>query len=385
MARLARKSDKVLGYSKQSTQGAINASPAFTPYNRSSGGIKKAIGYTQDDTISNDQNAMQNIQDTTEITAEVESSAQKQTVDLLISCIHGTETVFSNTATSYAALADGLTVSATAYAALSVNDVFWVTGFSNPLLNTMYIVASKEASNKVVTYTAPAATESAGASVTLKSNKTKNADTTSYYTLQEKVYDTSAAGNTSHKTTYDNVIDTGALTIGETGIIKNTFGFLGEQEVSGVAAISGQTYGSVPTDQVLSAVQNVMGFYVDYLSQTCKVKSLGVNWANNYEGDDAAGCQKYYARGASPTLGGDIAVRARVDQPLLWKAYYEAGTRKAIGVLLQHSSTEQTFISIPRVVITEHDNPEARAHEMTYAAEGDSTTSATMIIFRNWV
>lgn len=384
MPRLSRISDKTLGYCKQTAQGAINTSPIFTPYNRSSGGIKKTIGYTQDDTISTDQNAMQNIQDTTELTAEVESSAQKQTVELLISCIHGTETVFSNTATTYAALSDGFTVTSTDYAALSVNDVFWVSGFANSALNTMHIVSAKSTSNKIVTYTAPAATEAAGASVTLKSNKTKNADTTSYYTLQEKVYDTSASGSTSHKTTYDNVIDAGSITIGETGIIKNTFTFKGEQEVSGTSSISGQTYGTTPTDSVLSAVQNVMGFYVDYVSQTCKVKSIGMNWANQYEGDDAAGCQKYYARGSSPTLGGDMSVRARIDSPLLWQTYYEAGTRKAIGVLLQHSSTEQTFISIPRAVITEHDNSSGKSSEMSYAAEGDSTTVATMIIFKNW-
>lgn len=383
-SRLAKPSDKVIGYSKQSAYNAINASPVFTPYLRSSGGIKKGIGYTQDDTISTDNNAVQNIQDTTEITAEVEASSRKQTIELLISCIHGTETAFTNTATTYAALADGFTISATAYAAVAVNDVIWLSGFTNPLLDGMYIIQSKEASNKIVTYTAPVATESAGASVTLKSNKTKNADVTSYYTLQEKVTDTSAAGNVNHRTTYDNVIDTGAITVGETGIIKNTFGFKGEQIVSGVAAISGQTYGSAPTDQVLSAVQNVMGFYVDYVSATCKVKSMGINWANNYEGDDAAGCQKYYARGASPTLGGDLSVRSRIDNTLEWQTYYEAGTRKAIGILLQHSATEQTFISIPRAVITEHDNPTMKAHEMTYAAEGDSTTSATMIIFKNW-
>ena len=387
MARLTRGSDWAVWFSKQSAQGAINATPAFTPVTRSSGKPKKTIGYVQDDTVTTDYNAAQNIQDTTELTAEIETSAAKQTINFLISAIHGSETAYTNTSTTYAALADGFTVTAGAYAALSVGDGFWVSGFAGATINGFYIVSSKETSNKVVTTIAPAATESAGASVTLVSNKTKNADTTSYYTLQRRVTDT-GAGGTSYHTTYDHVIDTQSLTIGETGIIKSSIGFKGEQEVSGVSAISGQTNAAAPTDTIMSAVQNVLGFYVDGVSATCKVKSMTINVANGYQGDDAAGCQKYYARGQF-TVGGDIAVRSRIDAPLDWEAYYLAGTRKNIGIRLMHSSTEETFIVMRRNVITEHNQEDAAnvvsSHQMSFAAEGDSTTSSTIMIFKNWV
>lgn len=387
MARLTRGSDWAVWFSKQSAQGAINATPAFTPVTRSSGKPKKTIGYVQDDTVTTDYNAAQNIQDTTELTAEIETSAAKQTINFLIAAIHGSETAFTNTATTYAALADGFTLSATAYAALSAGDGFWIGGFAGSTINGFYFVSSKEASNKVITTVAPAATESAGASVTLISNKTKNADTTSYYTLQRRVTDT-GAGGTSYYTTYDHVIDTQSITIGETGIIKSSLGFKGEQEVSGVAAISGQTNASAPTDTIMSAVQNVLAFYVDGVSATCKVKSMTINVANGYQGDDAAGCQKYYARGQF-TVGGDIAVRSRIDAPLDWEAFYQAGTRKNIAVRLKHSSTEETVIVMRRNVITEHNQEDAAnvvsSHQMSFAAEGDSTTSSTIMIFKNWV
>lgn len=387
MARLTRGSDWAVWFSKQSAQGAINATPAFTPVTRSSGKPKKTIGYVQDDTVTTDYNAAQNIQDTTELTAEIETSAAKQTIGFLIAAVHGAETAFTDTDTTYAALADGFTLAADAYAALSAGDGFWITGFTDDTIDGFYFVASKEAANKVITTIAPPDTETAGASVTLVSNKTKNADTTSYYTLQRRVTDT-GAGGTSYFTTYDHVIDTQSLTIGETGIIKSSIGFKGEQEVAGVAAISGQTNAAAPTDTIMSAVQNVLAFYVDGISATCKVKSMTINVGNGYAGDDAAGCQKYYARGAF-TVGGDIAVRSRIDDPLDWEEFYLNSTRKNIAVRLKHSDTEETVIVMRRNVITEHNQEDAAnvvsSHQMTFAAEGDSTTSSTIMIFKNWV
>ncbi len=387
MARLTRGSDFSVGLSKQTVQGTINTSPVFTPYTRSSGKPAKKIGYTQDDTVTTDYNAVQNIQDSVELTAEIESSAAKQSISLMIAAIHGAQVTYTNTASTFASLADGFTVPVATYAALLVGDGFWVTGFAGATINGFFIVASKGASNKIVTTIAPAATESAGASVTLKSNRAVNADTTSYYTLQRRTADTSAAGSVSYFTTYDQVLDTFDLTIGETGIIKGKAGFKGEQEVSGVALVSGQTYASAPTDQVLSAVQNVEDFYVDGVSATCLVKSMGINIANAYSGDDAAGCQKYYARGAF-TVGGDLSIRSRIDNTLNWEAIYRAGTRKAIAVRLSHSTTEETYIVLTRVVMTDHSqedtNSAVASHKMTQAAEGDATTGYTIGIFTNW-
>lgn len=387
MARLLRAKDISVWFSKQSAYNAVNATPAFTPLTRSSGKPKKNIGYVQDDTVTTDFNAQQNIQDTVELVAEIETSAAKQTITFMHAAIHGTETAYTNTATTYAALADGFTVTAGAYAALSVGDAFWVTGFAGSTINGFYIVSSKEASNKIVTTIAPAATESAGASVTLTSNKTKNADVTSYYTLQTRVTDNSAAGSVNYNTTYDYVLDTQSLTIGESGIVKSSLGFKGEQEVSGTAAISGQTNASAPTDTILSAVQNIVGFYVDGASYKCKQKSLTLNIGNGYQGDAAAACQTYYSRGAF-TVGGDMAMRSHIDNPLDWKVKYEAATRFSVGVRISHSATEETYILIPRAIITEHNQDDSEgssaAHQMSFAAEGDATTSATIIVYKNW-
>lgn len=387
MARLARGSDFSVYFSKQSAQGAINSSPVFTPAMRSSGKPKKTISYTQDDTVNTSFNADQNIADGQSLETALETSARKQSIDFLKAAIHGTTTSYTNTATTFAATGTGITVPSATYAALSVGDVFWVTGFAATSLNTMYIISAKAGSNTFTTATAPATTESAGATVTITSNRTPNGDTTSYYTLQRRTVDTSASGSVSHFTTYDNVIDTLSLTIGETGILKCSINFKGEQEVSGVAVISGQTTAAEPTDTILSAVSSIGGFYVDSTSYTCKVKSMGINVGNGYNGDDAAGCQKYYARGAF-TVGGDLAVRARIDNTLQWEAIYQAGTRQSIGVRLLHSSTEETFIMIRRALITDHNQPDnngaVASNAMTYAGEGSSTTSTTIDVYTNW-
>lgn len=387
--RLTRGRDFTVAYLPQLTKGVVNTTPEFIPLRRTTGKPKVAIGYTQDDTIQVTNQGQEQIQDTKEYTMDVEASTSKQSIRLMMQAIHGDQVAFTNSSNLVAALVDGLTVSATAYAALAVGDGFWITGFTNPLLNTFYIVASKGGSNKIVTTIAPVATEAAGATVILTSNQTANDDLPTYNLVQRRTKDNSAAGSVSYLTLYDAVIDTLSLEIPETGISKTNAAFKAEKRVDGNLLISGQTTAAITTDKAVSVVQNIIGFYVDGLSYTCIQKNLTIDINNGYSGDDAAACSRQFARGQFE-VSGSMAFRSRISNTLDWEVIYQDGTRKGLGVLISHGGTsDQTYIWIPQAVITEHNQADGSNdvanHEVSFGAEGNAAAAATIMIFTNWV
>lgn len=384
--RLVRGSDFGVFISDQAVYGTLDASPVFTPVRRTTGKPKATIGYTQDDSVTTDNQGVQNIQDTSEYGMELAASFSKQSVDWLIKAVHGTEVVSTNTDTVYAADGTGFTLESTMYAALEVRDAFWISGFADNSIDGFYIVASKDGANHVTTTVAPAATETAGASVTFTSRKTENNTTPTYSILQKRVTDT-GAGGTAYKTFYDAVIDTMSVEVGETGIVSGTATFVAEQQVSGEAAIAGQTTAAALTDRSVSAVQDITRWYVDGVSANCDQKSISVEIANGYQGDDAAACAKQYARGQFAVTG-SAAFRARVSEPLEWETYYLNGTRKELGVLIAHPGGGNTFILMPQCAITEHEQPDGNndiaTHEVSFGAEGSSVTGNTIMVFRDW-
>jgi hypothetical protein len=377
--------DFAVGISPQTAYGAINASPVFRPVRRTTGKPKTAIAYTQDDSVTTDNQGVDNIQDSTEYTMELSSSMSKQSIFLLGTAIHGDFVNYTNTASTYVALADGFTVPALAYAALSVGDAFWVTGFAGATINGFYIVSSKAASNKIVTTIAPAATEPAGASVTLVSNKCKNGLAPTYFTVQQS---TATSTTPIYDTYYDMIVNTLSVEIGETGITRCNFNMVGERKLAQTTALSGQTYSAKLSDRSVSASQDITDWYVDGIKATCIQKNITINIDNGYAGDDAAACARQYARGQF-AVSGSASLRSKLSAPLTWRTYYEQSTRKSMGVLITHpNSTDQTFVVMMQNAITEHNQADGANdvanHEVSFAAEGHAATSSTIMVFTNW-
>lgn len=376
-----------VGKSLQTAYGAVNASPTFIPLRRKSGKTFKTIAYTTDEEVLSDYQGQQQIQDSQDLGCTVEASMTKQSIDLMIEAMYSVESLLTNSGTTYASLADGFTVTSTAYSGLSVGDVFWVSGFADSTIDGAYIVSSKEAANKIVTTIAPPDTESAGATVTLISNKYKNSNNAYYSTFQTRATDLSKAGDIDYHTIYDAIPNNCSFEIGETGIVSCTSEYVAEREVEGTATISGQSYSAATTDAAVSAYSGILGFYVNGLSASCKIKSLSGSIALNQSADDAAACSKRYTRGAI-TVTGSAAIRSLKSAPFTWRDYCWAGTRVSIGVLLTHGSSQETFIDFPRAVVTENEmddgNNAISNSNATFACEGHPTKTATIQIFRNW-
>ncbi len=373
--------------SEQTAKGAINASPAFVPVRRTSGRFKKSISYTQSSEVSLDFNAAKQIQDTKELTAEIATEATKQTINLLLSTIHGTESAVTVTGTGIAATASGLTDSANGFTNLSVGDFIFVTGFANALNNRTYRITAKVSNGSISTYPVPAATAVAGPSITIATRKTYNANTPTYYAGQNRVIDDAAVGDVNYDTPYDGLINQQTLEVGETGVITSTVSMMFEKDSAASTAISGQTDSAQLTDDPLSAVQNVANWYFNDLTALCVLKSANITVNNNYQTDQAAGCTPRMSRGQfEVTMDG--ASRSTIANSMAVRNLYYAGTRVAFGVEFDHGSGHKTVVHLPQVVLTEWDMEDGQnaisADTFSAAAEKSAALGYTIAVFRNW-
>lgn len=388
--RELRGSDFSVGISKQTTKGSIDASPVFTPYRRSEGKTSKVVNYTEDPTVNNELQGLTQIKETVDLTAEISAVFSKQSVDLLEQALHGAETVITETDTDIAATATGFTSASNAFGSFAVGDGFWVSGFADSDIDGFYI-ASSVAAGEIVTTIAPAATEAAGESVTIETRRVWNAKSPTYNAIQTAATDLSAVDDVNYHTLYDAILNSFTAEIGETGIVTNSASFVAEQEIEGFAAISGQTYAAPLTDEAVTSEKSgqsaVVGFYVNGLSQTCKVKSLSLEVNNNYEKDDSAACNSLYDRG-QPSFTGSIVVRSKISNPFEWRNYSWNGTRVEIGVLIRHGGGDQTFIMFRQCVINEPSMPDSQGAiantEAGFTCEKDSDANVTVAVYKNW-
>lgn len=373
--------------SAQTTKGAINASPVFTAVRRTSGRAKKNISYTQSAEVSLDFNAARQVQDTKEISAEIETEVTKQSIGFLLSAIHGTETTLSQTATTISATGTGLSASSgTPFASVNVGDFIFVTGFAAASINRAYLVTAKASGASITTYPAPAVTEAAGASVTVKCNRTINANTPTYYAMQNRVADDSAVGDVDYYTPFDGIIDSQSLSVGETGIITSSLSMMFEKDSAASTAISGQTDAAETTDAPLSAVQNVANWYFGGASVLCVLKSATINVNNNYQRDNAAGCVARYGRGQFEVTVEGVSRSSYADSMNVRDIYY-AGTRTAFGVEFDHGGGDKTVVYIPQGVLTAWDMDDGQnviSNDSFSMAAEKSSLGYTIAVFRNW-
>lgn len=387
--RELRGADFSVGICPMVTKGTVPVSPVFTPVRRTEGKGMKAIGYVEDPEVVEIGQATTQIEDTVDLTAEISASFSKQSVDLLVQAIHADTAAIVVSEDDIAITATGFTSVSEDFDDLEVGDGFWLTGATNPLNNVFYIITAKANDGEITTYPAPAATEAAGVTMTLTTQKSVNADLPTYNLLQTRATDLSAAGNIDYHALVNAVVNTLSVEIGETGIVTATTSMVAESELTG--QISGQTYAAKLTDRAVTskkgAQSSIKAFFVNNVAATCSVKSLSFEVTNNYIKDDAAGCDAYYVRGQF-AVSGSVAIRSKISSPFIWRNYMWNATRVAIGVLIQHGSGEETYIVFRRNVVTENTMPDGNNvvanSEATFVSELDPTSAHTIAVYRNW-
>ena len=389
--RLLRGSDFNVGISVQTDKGIIDTNPVFTPYRRTEGVTTKTVNYTEDPTVNNGMQGLEQILESKDLGAEISSSFSKQTVDLIIQALHAPEVLIAIAESDISSTATGFDTVAGDFSSLEVGDGIWIDGFADTDINGFYIVSTVSALS-ITTTVAPADIESAGASVTIDTSRYWNADAACYNTIQTRATDRSAVGEVNHHTIYDALLSTLSVEIGDVGIVTNSATFVASQEVAGSAEIAGQTYTPPLTDRSVTSVKGgnaaVKDFYVNGDSATCVVKSLSFEINNNHEKDESAACDALYVRG-QPTFSGSAVIRSSISDPFIWRDYSWDSTRVEIGVLVTHGGGDETFIMFRQNVVTEATMPNGNGAvantDATFVCEKDSDAEVTVAVYRNWV
>jgi hypothetical protein len=386
--RLLSGNDISVHLCKQTAKGAINASPAFLIYRRTEGMGKTTVNYTQSGLVKTNRQARPQIQERSEYSAELSTELSKEGIDNLISAIHSdTETNLAETGTGIAAIADGFTGTGV-FTDFAVGDYFWISGFADDSIDGLFRIVTKVSNNEVETYPAPAATETAGATVSIAAWKATSGKAQTYYTVQTRTVDESKAGDIDYHTLYDAIINTFSLEIPDSGICTNTMAMLAEAKVTGTAAISGQTDASPLTDDSVSAVKNILDWWVNGVTQKCEIKSMSLEINNNYQTDFAAGCQGARTAYGDIDVTGSLVVRSMTSSPFTMRDHYEAGDDVSIGVRMSHGGGHETVIIIRSSKITDCTMPTGSNvianSECSFGAQEDATTASTIQVYRNW-
>lgn len=386
-AELLNSNQRSFHISKQTAKGAIDATPAFDEFRRTEGVSKKTTSYVQSAEIKTNRQARSNIKDAITFEGEISFEMTEQTIGLFQDAIQGVEAVNSVTDTTIAAAASTFTDSGNGFT-FSVGDYVFVSGFADTTINRTHRVTAAAAGSITVS-PVPAATEVAGATVTIQTRVTSSASTVAYYTGQTRTVDESKAGNIDYLTNYDGVMDTASFEVAETGIVTGSIAFKFGQLTAGTAIISGQTDNTIDSSEVISAVNDVTKIWIDGVDSdpVCTAVSMGFDFANNLQASQAAGCEGAEYSNGDITLSGSLNARNRVDDSLLWRDRYDDKTPVAIALEIAHSATKHTVIEIPLVAITDHaiaggTNVTANS-EMAYTAEEDSR-GYTCVIYKDW-
>ncbi len=313
----------------------------------------------------------------------------QSTAKYLDGMLHGVSTDNGIIAqTTVAATASGFTDSGSGSDALIVGDWFKVSGFADGTIDGFYKISVLNSPGDFDTLPVPPATEAAGATVTIESEKTVSGSLPTYYTVQNRTVDKSAASDIDYRSFFDAVINTGSIEIGEAGIVTGSFALNIEEIVAGTALISGQTDNAVDTSEIVSSNNNITTIYVDGVDSNCEVKSFSIEFSNNYSADRAAACDgEQYAFGDVESTG-SLVTRAVISDTFDWRSRYENSTPFALAVLIEFTGGNFMVIEIMQSIVTEHAMPDGSnviaSNEMSYAAEEDDVTATTVQLFRNF-
>jgi len=371
--------------SLQTDKGAVNANPVFSQARRLSGKPKRTTAYTQSGEIKNNQQGKQQIQDTKTYPTELSTEATQQTKDYLIAALHAETEDNSITDVDIAATATGFTVPGHTFA---VGDFVFVSGLAETEDNRAYYI-SAIVGDDLTTSPAPSTTEAAGNSITVASIKSSSGTSKYYYTIQERMLDLSAAANdTSYRTYLDSQINSMTFEVPETGICTSTVSLVSELPVNGNIAVTGQTDAPNDTSDVVSAINNVAGFWINGVDSNCSVKSMTLEINNNLQEDRSAGCERVGYDGRSFEATGSLVTKAYISDSRDWERKYENGTRFNVAVELYWPDDRKMIIVIEQGVATEHDMAtEANAiasNTMSYAAEESLTSGKTITVYANF-
>jgi hypothetical protein len=369
--------------SPQTTKGTVDATPQFFKVKRIGGMIKQNKTSTTSNTISNSQNGKQNIQTGSEQAAEISTEVFNQTKTLLNAAIHAPELDRTYTGTDVAITATGFTIPGTT---LVAGDFIFVSGATDELNNVTYCVTDVTG-DEVTTNPAPAATEVAGASITVSCKKYVNGVTPTYFLGQRRQLDKSKVGELAYFNFTDGLIDSMSIEIPEEDLLTATTNMIWEVAEDGRAAIAGQTDATEDASQAASVKNQFKGFWIDYEKPNCLLKSGSIEIANGYQGSPSAGCKRVELGGREFAVNGSFVAKNYIANSTYWEEKFLAGDRINLAFEIVWPDGNAMVIQIERAYLAEHEQGSETGFSnstLNFQAEENSDTNSTIRVFTNF-
>jgi len=268
-----------------------------------------------------------------------------------------------------------ITDSGSGLAGLTINDMIWVTGFADENNNGAFVVTASAAgtidvvpvdASKTVT------SESAGATVSIKTTRMANDNTSSTFSI-ERFY-----SDVSHYMSWLGMeVDTMALSFGASSPATIAFTFLGEKHPPITATIGNGTRTAASTNPVMDTVDGYLGTLLSVGGATLTnavgcVTNVTYNIANGVRSEQGLNCK---------TIGkGDFNLTVSFDIVFKDLTYYKAFQDNSIISLasgVTDSNDKGYGIVIPTLKLTSASAPLSGANQTTtgsYQAQAIGST-----------
>ncbi len=384
--RTVRQDDWSAHLVAQATQDTIPTSPVFSEVHlRTSGTALETPTYEQSSAITSTGQPRDNIKTGSDLAFEMATEYNDQHKTLLAAGMESDITDNSFTASTVAFTATGLTASGTEFSALEAGDFVFVSGATNSELDRAYLVTDVVSGGEVTTNPAPAALESAGASITVASHKMALGKAPTLYTVQNRVIDASQAGGIAYETFYNGFTNTYALEVPEQGIITSTLAMVFEKKLASLAKIAGQTDAALSTSE--PSTTPLIGVWLDDVESTdCFLKNISLSIEHGYTGNSVAQCENKRQAKGIPTVGGSVSTVMFSDDTYYWKNLANNGTPVKLAFSIDFKDGKKMVIVIPRLKPTSWtaDGDTALSNNMDFSCEADRTTNIALYAFTNF-
>lgn len=246
-----------LSYIKEVTAGTTPDTPVMQILRMTGETLIANNSTTQSEEIRSDRATSDLLLTDQSNTGTISGEISGSTYDeFLQSALYSTDwTAVDDTDVTYAATATGFTDSNSAFITLTleVGQFIYISGFTDSTIDGYYRITTL-AAGAIDTYPVPPATETAGASVTIKAATIKSGTTDSSYTIQKEFLD---LGTVSYQNFRGCRVSTLGIELNVGSIANISFGILGLTSESTETQIAGLTQTAATTTAVMNAVSDV--------------------------------------------------------------------------------------------------------------------------------
>ena len=357
----------------------------FKRLEKSEGRPQETPSWSQGNNMDYSGQAAQAFLESTEYGFELTSDYNDDSIELFKKLLHSTKLIVDVTCeinlSNGVMKVDDLSDSAP-FKDLNEGDFFYVSGHSNSDMNRAFCIKEKIAGDEIRISGEQFSASTSSCNVYVErhySNKKQG-----YDAIQTRTPNSNSGDGYSYKTFVDGVLNTGGLTVPESGVIGTTFSYMFSDRLNSREKVSGQTDKPNHTSPTYTSQKNIFDFFIDGDSAraTAEIKSFELTIENNYEADKAAGVEQQLLSKGRFSGGATLVARAYKDDPFRWEDYANNSADVAVAVGVKSASGRAIFkVESGKIQATMTPNGAIENHNIEVIPQGSRAVDSTFSLF----